>query len=288
MLIPIKYHKRVYPAHIMPVIDEVAGHFDVKKISAPREFSLHTEYSYGKRSMLSELLYKFPIIRESHNQGVPKLWHSNEWALEFASFIKYLCNGSKPAIIEVHPPFSDYTESIKSFLNMYKKFEELILDFFPDTKIFIENRSGSIYKGGKFVFSRSRDLQELSDGIAQMGLRLRITLDIPQLITAYGGPQTIDSTSILSLLNRLNILQPMVEGIHLWGKKKSSNGRTVSHSGDLNTYFESDQKKNVFLEWFASFVQDNKKRYFVPEVNSSDKDLFSIVADLESMGIIFG
>ena len=62
----------------------------------------------------------------------------------------------------------------------------------------------------------------------------------------------------------------------------------MSHSGDLNSYFESDQNKNVFLDWLASFLQDYKTRYFVPEVNSSDEDLHSIVADLESKGIIFG
>jgi len=225
MLIPVKYHKRSYPAHIKPEIDEVAGHFDVLKISAPRAFSLHTEYSYGKRSMLSALLGQFPVIRESHNQGVPKLWHSNEWALEFARFIKFVCNGATPAIIEIHPPFSDYTESIETFLNRYKKFEELVLDFFPDSKIFIENRSGSTYKGGKFILSRGRDLRELSEGIARMGLKLRITLDIPQLITTYGGPQSFDSSSILCLLNRQRILQPMVDGIHLWGKKKECLGK---------------------------------------------------------------
>ncbi len=277
MLIPVKYHKRSYPAHIKPGIDEVAGHFDLSKISAPRAFSLHTEYSYGKRSMLSALLGQFPVIRKSHNQGVPKLWHSNEWAIEFAHFIKFVCNGAKPAIIEIHPPFSDYTESIEAFLNRYKKFEELVLDFFPDSKIFIENRSGSIYKGGKFILSRGRDLRELSEGIARMGLKLRITLDIPQLITAYGGPQSFDSSLISCLLNRQKILQPMVDGIHLWGKKKSASGRTVSHSGDWNTYFESDREKKVFLEWLASFLEDNKIRYFVPEVKGNTYRLVVVI-----------
>ena len=288
MLIPVKYHKRSYPAHIKPEIDEIAGHFDVSKISAPRAFSLHTEYSYGKRNMLSEILGQFPVIRESHNHGVPKLWYSNEWAFEFARFIKLLCKGKKPAIIEIHPPFSDYTESIDSFLDIYKKFEELVLEFSPDSLILIENRSGSIYKGGKFILSKGKALRELSESIVQMGLKLRITLDIPQLITAYGGPQAFDSSSILSLLNRQSVLQPMIGGIHLWGKKKNASGRTVSHSGDLNSYFESDRKKNVFLDWLASFLQDYKTRYFVPEVNSSDEDLHSIVADLESKGIFFG
>ncbi len=88
-----------------------------------------------------------------------------------------------------------------------------------------------------------------------MKLKLRITLDIPQLITAYGGPQSFDSSSISCLLNRQRILQPMVDGIHLWGKKKSASGRTVSHSGDLNTYFESDRKKMSFWNGWQVFLR---------------------------------
>jgi len=94
--------------------------------------------------------------------------------------------------------------------------------------------------------------------------------------------------AIADILNRQNVLQSMTDGIHLWGKRKSKLGRRVSHCGDLNTFFESGEKKNIFLEWLANFLQDNRPRYFVPEVNSSDEDLHSIIKDLEAMKIKFG
>lgn len=288
MLIPVKYHTRNYPIHIKPEIDEIAGHFDVPKISVTRRFSLHTEYSYGKRKLNSKLLKTFSALQNAHNGGVPQLWYSEQWAVEFAEFVKLLCTGEKPTIIEIHPPFSDYTETIDQFLEIYKKFEESILTYSPKTKILIENRSGSIYKGGKFIISRGQHLRSLCDHISAKNLKLRIALDVPQLLTAYGGPHRLESEAMGSILNRQNILQSMTDSIHLWGKRRSESGRIVSHSGDLNTYFENEEKKEIFLEWMVNFLQDEKPRYFVPEVNSSDEDLQSIVNDLERKKIKFG
>jgi hypothetical protein len=287
ILIPIKYHKRNYPIHIKPGIDEIAGHFDVSKISVTRKFSLHTEYSYGIRKLNSEILKTFSALRNAHNEGVPQLWYSAQWAVEFAEFVKLLCNGGKPTIIEIHPPFSDYIETIDRFLEIYKKFEESILTYSPETKILIENRFGSIYKGGKFLISRGQHLRSLCDHISAKNLKLRIALDIPQLLTAYGGANRLESKAIGSILNRQNILQSMTECIHLWGKRRCKSERIVSHQGDLNTYFDNAEKKAVFLEWMADFLKDQKPRYFVPEVNSSDADLQSIVNDLEKKEIKF-
>jgi hypothetical protein len=201
--------------------------------------------------------------------------------------VKLLCNGEKPTIIEIHPPFSDYTKTIHQFLEIYQRFEESILDDFRKTRIFIENRSGSIYKGGKFVISKGQHLRSLCEHISSKNLKLRIALDIPQLLTAYGGPHKLNPDSLGSILNRQNILRSMTDCIHLWGKRKSESGRTVSHQGNLNTYFENTEKKEIFLEWIAKFLQDNKSRFFVPEVNSSDEDLRSIINDLEKKKITF-
>lgn len=74
MLIPIKYNRRNYLPHIEAKIDEIAGHFDIsEKINTDREFSLHTEYSYGKRNFKSKILKSFPTILESNKDGVPQL-----------------------------------------------------------------------------------------------------------------------------------------------------------------------------------------------------------------------
>jgi len=288
ILIPIQYHKRKYPAHIRPNIDEIAGHFDVQAIFPKRDFSLHTEYSYGKRSLNSELINKFATLQNSNKDGVPKLWHSELWALEFAEYVKALCNGKAPSIIEIHPPFSDYIESIEQFLRIYKIFEESILTSFPQARILIENRSGSIYKGSKFLISKGQHLRSLCEHISAMNLKLRITLDIPQLLTAYGGPDNLGTKALSDILNRQNILESMTDGIHLWGKRRSKAGRPVAHCGDLNSFFESEEKKNIFLEWLVQFLQDKRPRYFVPEVNSADADLHSIIRDLEGMKIRFG
>jgi hypothetical protein len=161
------------------------------------------------------------------------------------------------------------------------------MSYYPETTILIENRSGSIYSGGKFLISKGRDLRSLCEYISASKLNLKITLDIPQLLTAYGGPQKLKAETLDAILHRQNTLQTMTEGIHLWGKKRSEKGRLVAHFGDLNSYFEDQEKKEIFLEWLKKFLNDGNSRYFVPEVNSSNEDLHSIVADIERKKIKF-
>jgi hypothetical protein len=287
MLIPIQYHKRNYPTHIKPRIDEIAAHFDKSTISTPRDFSLHTEYSYGKRKFDSPLMDKFPTIQSANKNGIPQLWYSQQWALEFANFIKVLCKEQKPTIIEIHPPFTDYTASIGDFLSIYAIFEEKILKAYPEVKILIENRSGTQYRGGKFLISSEKQLNDLCNLIQSFKLNLRFALDFLQIFTFHGGPQNLSIEEMKIILRDLDELQPMTESIHLWGKTKSKSGRIVSHSGNLGTYFEDQEKKEVFLSWLRSFLTDGKTRYFVPEVNSSDEDLHAIIQDLERVGIKF-
>ncbi len=276
MLIPVNYHKRIYPRHIHPEFFELAGHFDVESISVKGRFSLHTEYSYGKRKLSSHLLSAFPVIRKATKKGVPKLWFSEKWALEFNSFIKALCKDNKPEIIEIHPPFTDYTLSVQNFVDIYRVFESEILEIYPNTHILLENRSGSTYSGGKFLISKGEDLRNLSEHIALNNLRLKITLDFPQLLTSYGGPQNLPLKLLNTVLNSQNEIAPFVKGIHLWGKKKSQKGRVVSHCGDLTSYFEGYDKKQLFLTWLSEFLNDGVERYFVPEVNSSNEDLIKL------------
>jgi len=288
MLIPIKYHKRNYPKHIKTNIDEIAGHFDISGIRPIRAFCLHTEYSYGKRKLNSSLIKKLPVIAAAHIKLVPQLWRNNQWSTEFAEFIRELCGDNQPKIIEIHPPFTDYLNSIDEFIDIYEIFEHKIVQYYPDAEIVIENRSGSIYSGGKFLISDVDNLIAFSNLISKRKLLLRIALDIPQLITSYGDIIRLTSSELNTLLNRANEIKQLVKSIHLWGKKKNTSGRTVAHVGNLETYFENRRKKQIFLNWFSSFVNDGELRYFVPEVNSSDEDLWSIIKDLENNGIKFG
>lgn len=74
----------------------------------------------------------------------------------------------------------------------------------------------------------------------------------------------------------------------IWGKRKSVNGRWIPHNGDLNTFFSGDkEQKKLFLDSLVCTYDDEIPRYFVPEVNSANDDLVSIVNDLRGAGVIF-
>ena len=132
IFIPIDYDGRRYPEDISPEIKEVSANFDVAYIRPLKEYSLHTEYSYGKRKFNTEVISSFNTIKESHKDFVPKLWVSKKWAEEFSEFIiKLVGNNRPPRIIEIHPPFNDYCSTIYDFIEVYKAFEKSISDTYP-------------------------------------------------------------------------------------------------------------------------------------------------------------
>ena len=286
-LIPVQYHRMEYPAQIIPSISEAAGHFDIKSLRCHGNYSLHTEYSYGSRKFSSPAVQPYDRIKSAHSHGIPKLWYDREWSMEFAEFILDCTSFRKPPeIIEIHPPFSDYAD-LPTFLTYFRVFQKRISERYPETKIFIENRSGSVYREGKFILSTMEQLLELSDLIDKNHLTLRITLDIPQLFTAHGiSPSRLKEMQ--NLFDEIKRIRHNIEGIHLWGKKENQNGRRIAHHGDLNNYFKGrNHFKEAFLQSMHQSFDDDLHRYFVPEVNSNSKDLQSIVGDLVESGFIF-
>lgn len=290
-LIPVKYHNKNYPESVIAKLDEIAGNLDSKQICVKNPYSLHTEYSYMKRTLDSELLDDLDEIKMSNKDGIPQLWKSVKWSEEYAIFIERLIGNSiPPEVIEIHPPFREYCENISMFWERYIVFYEHIISKFPSTKIIIENRCGTMYKGSKFLISTCSEVLELCQFLANGHEELGVIVDYPQLFSAE--KIKMDNVKLDKILHFNTMLKPYaknIQAIHLWGKKKSNNsGKWTAHSGDLNTFFSNDErKKAIFLDSMKDTFCDDIERYFVPEVNSSEDDLRSIVNDLISAGISF-
>ena len=280
----IKYHNQIYPSNIPLRIEECSANFDVKSVESTLDLSLHTEYSYGKRKMDSNIVLQYPNILNAQKNEVPQLWKDENWACEFAHFLFDIADNRTPKIIEIHPPFTDYSD-FNIFIKNYRVFENIILDKYPNVEILIENRCGSVYNGGKFLISKNQDIYELCDNIEKSDLKLKIAYDIPQIYTANNVKS---SEQYLELLEDITNYRTFIGGVHLWGKRKSQTGRRVAHCGDLNSYFENDiQLKKEFLICFNSVFSDGIVRKMVLEVNSGNEDLVSIVNDLLNTGIEF-
>lgn len=84
----------------------------------------------------------------------------------------------------------------------------------------------------------------------------------------------------LDAIDRIYPYQDLIRGIHVWGKKKSSTGRWVAHSGTLDTYLERTKDKETFIEGIKKICSDGRTRFLVPEVNSGEDDLKSVVRDV--------
>ena len=280
----VKYHSQSYPADIPLRIEECAAHFDVAAVRSELKRSLHTEYSYGKRKFDSALIQQFPAIISAQKDGVPQLWKDEQWAAEFARFLFCLSGNDMPEIVEIHPPFKDYTDW-DGFVRSYRIFEGLILERFPNVCLLIENRCGSIYHGGRFLLSKSQDVETLCDLIVQNNLKLKIAYDIPQIYTAHS---TKKQSEYLDLLQQAMAYRSLIGGVHLWGKSKSASGRIVAHCGNLTTYFDGNViTKSLFLEEFNKLFDDGICRKMVLEVNSGNADMLSIIVDLRIGGVSF-
>ena len=278
----IEYNGIPYPEGYISRIKEVAGHLDKEEIEQEDSYSLHTEYSYGKRKLDSVILNKYKALREAHKGGVPQLWKSEEWAKEFAEFVCELTKDrNAPHIVEIHPPFNDYAD-IDSFAKCYKVFEDAIKQAYPDTNIFIENRSGAMYRGGKFIVGKADEIVALCEAIEKHNLKLRIVLDFPQLLTAEClDTLKFNADKYIAVIEKIHPYQHLIKGIHIWGKKKNPKGRWIAHCGTFNTYFGgNEESKNVFLNGIARICDDGSTRFLVPEVNSGAEDLKSIILDI--------
>jgi len=288
-LIPIQYNSRIYPKNITPKMQEVAGHLDKQNISPRMEYSLHTEYSYTKRKLQSPLIADLSVLKNSHENGIPQLWFNDKWSCEFIEFVHRLVNSNRPpTIIEIHPPFDDYCSNIQDFVERYTIFEKGILDVFKKTKIVIENRYGSRYKRGKFLISDENDLITLVDFITDNNLKLKIVLDVPQLLSAKNlSPRKISCIEIKEIFSSLKSVSKYIIGIHIWGKKDYGNGKFIAHMGNLDDYFMDNGLKNVLLQEIFKLFDDGVPRLFVPEVNSDDSDLRHIVLDFINAGFEF-
>lgn len=280
----VKYHTQAYPTDIPLRIEECAAHLDITSVDADLRYSLHTEYSYGKRKLDSELISNFPAVVAAHKDGVPQLWKNEQWAIEFARFVISLARDAVPAVVEVHPPFADYTD-FDRFIRNYRVFEEILIEKYPDIVLLIENRCGSVYRGGRFLVSKTQEVEQLCNLIAQNNLRLKVAYDVPQIYTAHNVKK---QNQFIELLQKAQDFREQIGGVHLWGKRKSETGRKVAHCGDLTSYFEGDlELKALFLEQFNKTFDDNICRKMVLEVNSGNDDLMSIITDLRSNGVIF-
>lgn len=289
-LIPITYHSKKYPKNVISNIDEIAGNFDKDIINPKREYSLHTEYSHMKRKLDNRLINKYPELKKSERENIPQLWKSKEWAREFANFIIELVgNNIHPKIIEIHPPFNDYCKNFSLFFDIYEEFEKIISVELPNTNIFIENRCGTFYKGGKFIISNGKSIIQFLQELEVRKLRLKLVLDYPQVFSAESIK--MDDIKLKKIIEFNNNIKPYIShigGFHLWEKRKSQTGRWTSHTGDLNTFFSNNNLlKDEFISSVVNTFDDNDIRFFVPEVNSSEEDLQSIIFDLLKYDVKF-
>lgn len=290
VFIPVNYRNKAYPDGIVCPIQEIAGHLDKTSISPKGPYSLHTEYAYGKRKLSSALLKKYPSLSDRHNNHVPQLWYDTKWAEEFAAFvIDLVADHRPPDVIEIHPPFKDYCPTIAEFIERYKVFENIILSHYPDVKICLENRAGTIYKGSSFLISNIASVRDFLNTLAEEELRLKLVMDYPQIFTAeHYDLDAFPMDKFVQSHKSLDGLQTCIQGIHIWGKRKNAKGRWVVHSGDLNSLFIDNQdNKTAFMQLLNEFYDDGIARFFVPEVNSTPAHLQNIVADFLSIGARF-
>jgi hypothetical protein len=308
--IPVKCQDYKYPSDINPQIQERTANFfrtTIKKADL-RYFSLHTDPPkvwYGKQSnkiLSSAFLKEFPSILDNMldlgNSCVSKLWCDDKgWSKDFSSFLLRLTEGIEPQrikIIEIHPPFDTYCNSLETFIERYKTFEEGMLKNFPSATICIENRYNNSGKSkfGKFILSTNKDIIKLTKLISESHLKLRLVVDVPQLFSEheqYENRLIAEEGMIEKVLTPLGDIRDFITSTHIWGK--TPNG---VHNADLNTYFGHDENvKKYFLKEICKLFDDGKARYFLPEVLSPNAEMSveqsieSIVKDLMKVGIEF-
>ena len=299
-LIPVIYKNMNYPSNIKANIHEVSGNFYKEKLIVKYPYSLHTEPSSVPKTFNSKIVREFKHIKKAQIGHIAQLWYNKEWANEFFLYIKWLIGSNiPPEVLEIHPPFNDYCDSFGKFLSIFKVFYKKFKRKYPTTTIVIENRFGTRYKGGKFILSTCSDILEFCDVLKNNSdINLKIVLDYPQIFSAetkiekkvenWMGSNPLQLVEEIIKFNlKLKKYRKLIGGFHMWGKLRSGN-RWIPHAGDLDTFFSNNKiLKKKFLKSVSSTFDDDIARYFVPEVNSGEDDLHSIVKDMKKVNFVF-
>jgi len=298
-LIPVIYKNMNYPSHIKADIHEVSGNFYKEKPIVKSPYSLHTEPSSIPKTFCSKIINELEHINKAQKGNIAQLWYDKEWANEFFIFIEYLIGSNNPPeVLEIHPPFDDYCKSFEQFLDVFDVFYQKFINKYPTTKILIENRFGTRYRGGKFLLSTCSDVLYFCRILNQSNIKLKIVLDYPQLFSAetdkgkranhpFGPDSSQLFEKIMAFNWNLEKYSKLIGGIHMWGKLKTKN-RWTPHAGNFDTFFNNNKiLKETFLNSVFTTFNDDIVRYFVPEVNSGVSDFHSIVTDMEQAGFIF-
>ncbi len=301
--IPIQCQNHKYSSFIPQIQERSANFFNFYKHkkdiqnTAVRYLSLHTDHGYRGLNTIfiaSELQNEYPSISkhvvELRDRCMAKLWcDDKEWSNDFSNFIAKLAEGRehKIKIIEIHPPFKEYCDSLETFIERYKPFEEKVLNKFPSATICIENRFNNLRtkKFGQFILSVNEDIIKLTKLISDNHLRLKLVLDIPQLFAEHYDDKLISEGWMISkVLGPLRDIRSFIHSTHIWGK--TDNG---VHNADLNIYFNNNLKvKECFLREICKLFDDSIPRYFLPEVLSKNEEMTveesieSIMSDLRN------
>lgn len=305
--IPVRYQSFNYPEDddIHPQIQEVTCNLGTERLEGKTcldYLSLHTDPSIvwdkwpKKKEKIrnSMILSEFPTIFnnfrrmiDSGQDCISMLWSNDKWSKEFAGFLVRLTeiekvNPQRIKIIEIHSPFDTHCKNLETFLERYAIFENEIIKKFPSANIVIENQY--THKGkkrfGNFSLSNAEDIKRLSKLISDSEVRLRLVLDIPQLLSAYYDNKVLSKDEIKAVLDPIidSDIRNNIKATHIWGYDNSKT--RGAHSADLNTYFNNNLGTKIcFLEKIHDLFNDGEERYFVPEVGSS-KAIESIVKDL--------
>lgn len=258
----------------------------------PHYLSLHTDHCYRglkKIFIASQLPNEFPSLSEnvsiSRDRCMTKLWLNETWSKEFASFILRFTEGIDPErikIIEIHPPFDKYCDSLDTFINRYKIFEDEVLRKFPSVTICIENRYNNprTEKYGNFILSTNKDIINLKKLISDNHLKLTFVVDVPQLFSEHEqceNKSILEEGMIEEVLTPLREIRDFISGVHIWGKTttKGRNGKPKNgvHNADLTAYFKNEKVKKCFLREICKLFDDGKPRHFLPEVFSKNDEM---------------
>ena len=107
-----------------------------------------------------------------------------------------------------------------------------MLKEFPSAIINIENRCNPDpkRKGGKFLLSTNNDIIKLSDLISKSNLKLKLVVDIPQLLSEHHGNILLSEEMIKEVLAPIRDIRDLISSTHIWGydiNKRKREGNTA-------------------------------------------------------------
>ena len=265
--------------HLIPV--------QIKGITYPEEIQPNFRYYETVDGLFEGIEDKKYILRIIYNKADDSIWKDQKKLDSLISNLHTSFSGyGHPSLLEFDSPYKGASLTEQEFFLQYIRFEKAMRKY-ADMRIALVNGSTRTVKGKSSMYATAEDIIRLHTICRERKLKLKLAVNFSENRRKNDLGESIrEAMDTLVTFRRfiiavhLNSLDGWSGYYNIYRDAKDDNGEFI--------YVDSRVKPlSEFLSCFATILQDNRPRYFIPDSVKNSNALEELVDYLFRAGCWF-